>query len=161
VEEVEAAAPVALTKCCTSCGVDKPLDAYGKQTGGRFGLHPRCKDCRRATERQRYWSNRDEILAKQKASVRKRARQRWYERMARYVITEEQYRALLEMQDERCAVCHQSVQPLCVDHDHTTGEVRGLLCAPCNFGLGHLQDDIDRLRAAIDYLTEPPARQRR
>ena len=56
-----------ITKRCTLCGVDKPLSAYGKQKGGRFGLHPRCKSCRQELERQRYHANREEILARQKA----------------------------------------------------------------------------------------------
>jgi Autographiviridae endonuclease VII len=149
--------PDPTTKRCTLCGVDKPLSAYGKQKGGRFGLHPRCKRCRRATERARYAANRDAILAQQKADPRRRARQRRYDRLKRYGVAPEVFEALVAGQDGQCGICERSIEPLCVDHDHATGEIRGLLCTACNIGVGHLGDDPARLRAAARYLDDPPA----
>lgn len=148
----------AVLKRCTKCGADKPLSAYGKQKGGRFGPHPRCKECRQAQERARYAAKREDILAKQKANPRKRANQRRYERRMRYGVTDEFYEALVGHQQGLCAVCGEQVKKLCIDHDHETGVVRGLLCSPCNVGLGHLKDDPARLLAAVAYLRDPPAR---
>jgi hypothetical protein len=53
-----------------------------------------------------------------------------------------------------CAICRQpSVgQRLSIDHCHETGIVRGLLCSPCNLGLGSFRDSVERLESAIRYL---------
>lgn len=151
----------AFTKRCTKCGVDKPLTAYGKQKGGRYGLHPRCKACRQAAERARYWSKREEILAKQRARrQRKQETDRRRRRLIRYGVTQERYETMYRAQGGCCAICGDAFDVLCVDHDHETGDVRGLLCWPCNFGIGHLRDDPDRLVAAAQYLRSPPARYR-
>lgn len=74
----------------------------------------------------------------------------------RYGLTPAQYDALVELQGGRCAICRQSPTGkrtrLHVDHDHLTGEVRGLLCNLCNVALGAIHDDPAILRAAIVYL---------
>ncbi|WP_406418459.1 endonuclease VII domain-containing protein [Streptomyces sp. NBC_01614] len=62
---------------------------------------------------------------------------------------------MLERQGGACAICrgrNKSGHQLHVDHDHTTGRVRALLCQQCNAMLGHARDDIETLRAAIAYL---------
>lgn len=70
----------------------------------------------------------------------------------RYGLSEEEYADLLSEQSHACAICSERMDPACVDHDHETGEVRGLLCSPCNTGLGLFRDDPELLRAAIAYL---------
>jgi hypothetical protein len=75
-------------------------------------------------------------------------------------LTDEQYAAMLEEQDGRCAICRRPEiierngrrVNLAVDHDHATGRVRGLLCSRCNNGVGRFDDDPDRLRAAAEYI---------
>lgn len=59
---------------------------------------------------------------------------------------------LMEAQGGTCAICPRT-DDLCVDHDHATGVVRGLLCRSCNSGLGQFRDDPVLLAKAIDYLT--------
>nr|WP_279494490.1 endonuclease VII domain-containing protein [Actinocrispum wychmicini] len=80
---------------------------------------------------------------------------------ATYGITAEQYAALYTLQGGRCAICRRATgrgKRLAVDHNHATGEVRGLLCKPCNRDvLGHLRDDVSAFERAIAYLTDPPA----
>jgi hypothetical protein len=77
----------------------------------------------------------------------------------KYGITGEQYLALHKFQGGRCAICRRATgrtRRLCVDHDHKTGKVRGLLCRPCNSMLGHLRDDPDAFRRAALYLEATP-----
>lgn len=80
-------------------------------------------------------------------------------------FTFEQYAEMAEAQDNKCAICQQAetemqrgvLKALCVDHDHTTGKVRGLLCTACNTGLGKFRDDPLILASAIAYLTRHKA----
>jgi hypothetical protein len=74
-----------------------------------------------------------------------------------YGITLAEKVALLEAQGGRCAVCGTSEprgrrRDWQLDHDHATGAIRGVLCSPCNLGIGMLGDTADRLRAALQYL---------
>lgn len=75
-----------------------------------------------------------------------------------YGITLEDYDNLRIKQNFRCYLCgtHETVSDgrglLHVDHDHTTGEVRSLLCSSCNTGLGLFKEDVDLLNKAINYI---------
>lgn len=76
---------------------------------------------------------------------------RKYHRMRNYGMTSEEHDAL--MAPGACNACG-STERLCVDHNHDTSEVRGLLCNECNLTLGYMHDDISRLEALINYLKE-------
>jgi hypothetical protein len=70
-------------------------------------------------------------------------------------ITAEQYEVMFEQQRGVCAICggvNASGMRLHVDHCHSSGKVRGLLCANCNLGLGNLKDSVEVMSRAIDYL---------
>ena len=74
------------------------------------------------------------------------------------LLTEERYHELMESQEGRCAICGMKPEGrLAVDHDHATGQVRGLLCQSCNVAPGFLRDDPNRLKTAIASLENPPA----
>jgi hypothetical protein len=87
----------------------------------------------------------------------------WANILRRYNLTEEEWRALYAAQGGRCAICQKVKHPgkLGVDHNHLTGEVRGLLCVTgdksCNRILGWL--DAAALARALGYANNPPARQ--
>lgn len=72
----------------------------------------------------------------------------------RYGITERQYQDLFNAQNGKCAICRCPYAVLCIDHDHATGKVRGLLCKSCNFLLGMAKDLPSLLRRAAEYLTQ-------
>ena len=118
-------------KQCRSCGVEKPLSEYFVRRD--TGKHRNdCIQCQR-----------DKKNAKQYATM--------------YGITLSDYDKLFEEQGGTCALCYLPQHDprknrLCVDHDHVTGEVRGLLCSNCNVGLGLLKDDERILINAIRYL---------
>lgn len=73
-----------------------------------------------------------------------------------YKLTPEQYLDLFNKANGACEICgvHSTElnYHLCIDHDHFTGRVRGLLCKKCNQGLGLFQDSLDNLKKARDYL---------
>lgn len=64
----------------------------------------------------------------------------------------EEWVALFESQGGACAICGRLDQPLCVDHDHDTMRIRGLLCFPCNRGIGLLQDSATVISRAAVYV---------
>ena len=71
-----------------------------------------------------------------------------------YGITLETYNEMLVAQKGLCCICERSIwDDACVDHDHETEVVRGLLCVTCNIGLGSFQDNPTFLAEAIKYLT--------
>jgi hypothetical protein len=95
-----------------------------------------------------------------------RLKQRAARVLSAYGITLDQVAQLLLLQGGTCAICggtepgkHRGkVTNWHVDHNHKTGEVRGLLCINCNNGLGRFKDTAELLGRAYDYLLDPPAR---
>jgi hypothetical protein len=71
-------------------------------------------------------------------------------RLHKYGITPAQYAAMWDSQEGLCAICSRPAEV--IDHDHQTGDVRGLLCDFCNKGLGFFRDDQNILDAASRYL---------
>ncbi len=90
-----------------------------------------------------------------------------YKNVKEYGLTVDTYLALYDSQSGKCAICGVFGMPkghrlanglgnknsvLCIDHDHATGAVRGLLCHKCNVSIGHFNDDPAALRKAAGYL---------
>lgn len=82
-------------------------------------------------------------------------------------LSEDQWERLYTLQGRGCGICGTNRGTLFIDHDHTTGELRGLLCASCNSFVGHRIDkgssgrtnDQLRLKYALEYVEDPPARE--
>lgn len=87
----------------------------------------------------------------------------------KYGLDEDLVIAYIGAHGGRCDICgrtaeeageqHRGSGRLCIDHDHVTGEFRGLLCHPCNLMLKDSQDDPEILRTAARYLEEHPVRE--
>jgi len=123
-------------------------------------------------QRQKYWA--DPEATRQAAREYRQAnidRARQWDRARRpavraakllrnYGITVEQYDKLVDLQGGVCAICRREDDQghqLAVDHCHSSGTVRGLLCHKCNVALGLFRDDPAALAAAAEYLRNPPA----
>lgn len=79
-----------------------------------------------------------------------------YEMKKRYGLTMDQIRSMRESQGQCCAICalpfENKPRAVHVDHCHRTGVIRGILCNPCNLGIGKLRDEPEILRRAADYI---------
>ncbi len=78
-----------------------------------------------------------------------------------YQLSPDEFNDLWDSQHGECAICHVKMHPrgrkldsVCVDHNHKTGAVRGLLCRGCNHAIGNFRDDPDIVFSAFEYLTE-------
>jgi hypothetical protein len=124
----------------------KPVDDYylKKQTGKPRGRT--CKECHKKAVAERVKRIADDLPALQ----------RGYDLKRRYGITVAEYDRLLREQGGVCAICDgppgQRAKYFHVDHCHVTGRVRGLLCRPCNKGLGAFRDRSEVIRSAITYV---------
>lgn len=81
---------------------------------------------------------------------------RWASIYYRFKITQEEWQAIFERQQGRCAICGTSQDDLGytleIDYDHNTGKVRGLLCKKCNLGIGMFGENVENINKAIRYL---------
>jgi hypothetical protein len=169
----------ATEKICLKCNRVLPLSSFWKHPTGKFGRHSHCIECKQAyiavwreqnRERQReirknryHAMSADERAAKRQSQRENYQQNSWRWRrdrmLKKYGLTMDGYELLLRAQGGRCAICGKEPEAadkgcLHVDHCHTTGVVRGLLCTSCNNGLGRFRDDPNVLARAIAYLTE-------
>jgi hypothetical protein len=136
-----------------------PIDGRCRVCGStEFTTRNRCKPCNRAIERAR----RNEDPEKRRARDRERSRQ-WRranphkvrEQLLRqlYGLSRERFTEILRAQGDVCALCQNPSSDYCVDHCHVTNRVRGILCRPCNIGIGQFGDRAALLLIAADYVT--------
>lgn len=142
-------------KTCLECNETKPLEQFPKAGAGRY--RPRCKICYNTY--QAVQRNKPERKAKIQRSW-KEASARYYsterrrnKTLRQYGLDESKYNEMYDAQNGKCAICEENLR-LVVDHCHESGKIRGLLCNQCNIGLGVFQDNVDRLEAAVLYLTK-------
>jgi hypothetical protein len=124
-------------KYCPRCEATLPISAFGRNRASADGATSYCRPCHNAISK----ANRE----------RKHGSTREYHLRRRYGIGQAEVDAMLAAQGGLCAACRHD-EPKHVDHDHATGQVRGMLCFLCNQALGNVRDDVARLQGLIDYL---------
>ena len=135
-------------KHCSACDQDLPTESFYLSKGK---LSCYCKVC---------WKER----VSKKAPKKTKQQRKHYWLKSRFNITYADYEVLYASQGGMCAICGKHIEEFattsdlssvaCVDHNHTTGEVRGLLCNHCNTGIGLLQENPVILQSAINYLID-------
>lgn len=149
--------PIPTIKKCTNCQLDKPIDSFYKKSSGRYGYASYCKVC---------IDKKNLEYAKKHPEQVKDTYTRWFmnnrekdnlrRQLKDFNLSKADYEAFLTKQQKLCAICSGSMKPVCIDHCHTTGTIRGLLCRACNTGLGHLRDSVQLLKNALKYLEPFP-----
>jgi hypothetical protein len=137
------------TKKCIKCLEHKPVIEFYNNKNYKDGKNSRCKRC--CNEKKYEWNR------KHPEHFKKRMLLKYYN------MTIEDYNSILIKQDYKCAICgiNQSETPsskfvknraFAVDHNHSTGKVRGLLCGKCNMGIGGFNESIVILDKAKQYI---------
>lgn len=130
-------------KECNICKETKPYDLFVRRNN-RNGYQAYCKSCHNKKVRDSYCSNR----------------MKDYDLKKNYGIDLNEYERMFTEQNGCCKICNIHISKtslkhkknLCVDHNHKTNKIRGLLCDKCNRGLGLFCDDENILLKAMNYL---------
>lgn len=152
------------TKICCNCGNEFPrtLEYFHKDKQHKDGLCSRCKTCRNEWSREHHNIYKDIKNEQAKERRIKNGNKNYLERRENgkdleyklrylYGLSIEEYNNMLNKQNNKCLICG-SKNRLVVDHNHKTGEVRGLLCGKCNKGLGLLKENPLILVKTIKYI---------
>lgn len=144
-----------MSKVCSKCDVDKPIEKFNRAAGNKDGYRSECKECTAKYYRQYKKENNEQL----KKSWRD-ASKRHYEisdnarikHLRKYGLDLDGYDRLFVEQSGKCKICSREIS-LVIDHCHVTGKVRGLLCNGCNLALAYFEEKPDRMQKAIEYLS--------
>jgi len=132
-----------LTKICWNCKKEKPVSEFYKSNTRYYQRE--CKDCCKAG-RSMWWKSEKGKLSSANTKLKRR-----------FGMTLEEYIHLLNKCGGKCEICGAEMSSnnhrLGIDHNHITGEIRGILCNACNVGIANLKEDMSILESAIKYLT--------
>lgn len=140
-------------KNCNSCGKATPLENIAANSAV-------CKQCKAEYNKEYRRKNKESLAEKKKEyydNNKEKRQNSWY--LREYGISLEDFNEMRENQQNRCAICdiheiHAPKSILFVDHCHSSGKVRALLCHHCNSGLGLFKDNALFLNTAILYLEQ-------
>lgn len=130
-------------KTCRICKTEKPITDFYTHKNTKDRLRNECKNCYNTKSLDYYFCNKDSLSDKRKSYHYKR----------NYGLSLDEINSMREAQNSSCAICEETTN-LVVDHNHTSGIVRALLCSRCNQGLGLFRENPIHLAQAIKYLKE-------
>lgn len=151
------------SKRCTKCNIVKPTEDFNFHTRSKGQRRGECRPCEaKRTKRYRTLNKAALRIRQAKWTAQHKTYIHEYKLRVQYGLTGAEYDAMSMAQAGVCAICHQpesqidyrtkALKRLAVDHDHQSKQIRGLLCANCNKGLGNFQDSPSVLTAALSYL---------
>ena len=133
-------------KVCSKCMISKALKHYYKDKR-RASFYSWCKKC--------HMNLTKSLSAKRRKSPKGKLYRRNHYLRTRYGLSTRKFLDLIKKANYCCEICRKHLyktQQINIDHSHKTGKVRGILCSPCNVGLGMFQDNKKFLLKAITYL---------
>ena len=125
--------------------MEKPLEQFPKNRSKKSGYNGHCKDC--TGEYQRKYAKTHYGKRKNKNRILR----------YRFNMTIDEFDEMVKSQDGKCYICggvNIIGRDLDLDHDHTTGQIRKLLCHNCNALIGYIENNIHVVNKALNYLKE-------
>jgi hypothetical protein len=129
------------SKVCTNCKIEKPVSEYHKRPERPIGIKPICKKCSNEKRKQHYNKEKESGALKNKL---------WQREGINIDII--QYNEKYNIVNGCCEICKNKFDVLCVDHKHSDGSIRGLLCTSCNLALANFKDSEENMKNAIKYI---------
>jgi len=130
---------------CPQCQEERPLSEFGRTRFSPLGRQYTCTEC---------MNNRRRKNTPRRKSAFTNATE--YQRVWKWKLSAAEFDKLFKSQNGQCAICAKSLEyyakDTCVDHDHKSGKIRGILCGKCNLGIGHLRDSPATILASVNYL---------
>lgn len=149
-------------KICNKCREEKPLSDFYKSKRTKDGYKTVCIPCKKGydllhlnKETKRKYNQQRESRLKRGQTPERQEDQRNRMLKRRYGITSAQYDEMLKAQNNACFICkgiNKDGRRLSVDHNHTTNQIRTLLCGNCNLIVGNCKEDPTILLQVIEYL---------
>ena len=143
-------------KPCVSCSNSLKAGGIGIVLYNDKG-DKRCIDCKEYKPESEYYKNKSSrtSVCKICSNIRSKRYSKSIYRYSKYGITKEDFNKMMLDQTGKCTICRIKLDAeIHIDHDHSTGNVRSILCGKCNKGLGQFNDDVKILKNAINYLNK-------
>jgi len=130
-------------KLCSRCKETKSIESFSKDKYHTSGYKSACKACASIDHKSWRTENLDAIREQDKIN----------QVAKKYKISKDEAKQYCDNRVGECTICKNKLFRV-VDHCHTTGDIRGFICSPCNSMLGYAKDNITTLQNAIQYLKD-------